>query len=64
MSPEEQDRHLRRWQTSRLAIQRTGFQAMKRLCCALYFSAPETYASIGYPGPPYDLVRSVRGASR
>jgi len=37
---------------------------MKRLCCALYFSAPETYASIGYPGPPYDLVRSVRGASR
>jgi hypothetical protein len=64
MTPEEQDAHLRRWQTSRLAIERTGFQAMKRLCCALYFSAPETYASIGYAGPPYDLVRSVRGASR
>jgi gluconate 2-dehydrogenase subunit 3-like protein len=64
MSPEEQDAHLRRWQTSRLALQRTGFQAMKRLCCALYFSAPETYAAVGYPGPPYELVRSVLGARR
>ncbi len=64
MSPAEQDAHLRRWQTSRLAIQRTGYQALKRLCCALYFSAPETYASVGYPGPPYELVKSVLGARR
>ncbi len=64
MSPGEQDAHLRRWQTSRLAIQRTGFQAMKRLCCALYFSAPETFSAAGYPGPPYELVRSVLGARR
>ena len=64
MTPEQQDAHLRRWQTSRFALQRTGFQAMKRLCCALYFSAPETYASVGYPGPPDDLVRSVLGARR
>jgi len=62
MSPEEQDAHLRRWQTSRFALQRTGYQAMKRLCCALFFSAPETYASVGYPGPPYELVKSVLGA--
>jgi hypothetical protein len=62
MSPEEQDAHLRRWQSSRLAIQRTGYQAMKRLCCALYFSDPATYASVGYPGPPYELVRSVVGS--
>jgi len=64
MSPEEQDAHLRRWETSRLAIQRTGYQAMKRLSCALYFSAPDTYASVGYPGPPYELVKSVLGARR
>ena len=64
LPPEEQDAHLRRWQTSRLAIQRTGFQAMKRLCCALYFSDPSTYGSGGYPGPPYELVKSVVGASR
>jgi len=64
MSAPEQDAHLHRWQTSRLAIKRTGYQALKRLCCALYFSAPETFASVGYPGPPYELVRSVVGARR
>jgi len=30
----------------------TGYQAMKRLCCALYFSAAETFAAVGYAGPP------------
>jgi hypothetical protein len=59
MDPDEQDAHLRAWRTSRLAIKRTGFQAMKRLCCAIYFGAPETYASVGYPGPPTELVKSV-----
>ena len=59
MSPQDQDRHLRSWATSRLAIRRTGFQALKRLAAAVYFGSPETYASVGYPGPPYDLVRSV-----
>jgi hypothetical protein len=62
MSPDEQDRHLRSWATSRLAIRRTGFQALKRLAAAIYFGSPETYASVGYPGPPYDLVRSVNAA--
>ena len=64
MSPGEQDAHLRRWQTSRLSIQRTGYQAMKRLCCALYFSAAETFAAVGYAGPPYELVKSVLGSRR
>lgn len=54
-----QDAHLKAWQTSRLAIRRTGFQAMKRLCCAIYFAAPASFASMGYPGPPYELVKSV-----
>lgn len=58
-APAEQDAQLKAWQTSRLAIRRTGYQAMKRLCCAIYFGSPETYASIGYPGPPYELVKSV-----
>jgi len=62
MSPDEQDRHLRSWATSRLAIRRTGFQALKRLAAAIYFGSPETYASVGYPGPPYELVRSVNAA--
>src|SRR3954469_8830170 len=62
MEPADQDAHLRRWQNSRLALQRTGFQAMKRLSCALYFSDPRTFAAVGYPGPPYELVRSVLGS--
>lgn len=62
--PAEQDAQLKAWQTSRLAIRRTGYQAMKRLCCAIYFGAPETYASIGYPGPPYELVKSALGGRR
>jgi hypothetical protein len=64
MDPREQDAHLTAWQTSRLPIRRTGFQAMKRLCCAIYFGSPETYASVGYPGPPTELVKSVLGARR
>ena len=63
-SAEEQDAQLRAWQTSRLAIRRTGFQAMKRLCCAIYFGSPETYASVGYPGPPYELVKSALESRR
>src|SRR2546421_313381 len=47
LSASEQDEHLRAWQTSRLAIKRTGFQAMKRLTCAIYFSSPSTFASVG-----------------
>jgi hypothetical protein len=59
MDAAQQDAHLSAWENSRLAIRRTGFQAMKRLCCAVYLGSPETYASVGYPGPPYDLVKSV-----
>jgi len=62
MSPQEQDAHLERWAGSRLAIRRTGFQALKRLTAAVYFGSPRTYASVGYPGPPDELVRSVNAA--
>lgn len=61
-TPDQQQAQLHDWATSRLAIRRTGYQAMKRLCAAIYFGSPETYPSIGYPGPPVDLVRSVRAA--
>lgn len=64
MDAAQQDAQLAAWQRSRLAIRRTGFQAMKRLCCAIYFGAPETYASLGYPGPPLELVRAALGAGR
>jgi hypothetical protein len=62
MDPAEQDAHLLAWATSRMAVRRTGFQALKRLSAAVYYGSPETYASVGYPGPPYDLVRTVNAS--
>jgi len=59
MTPEEQDARLLAWQSSRIAIERSGFQALKRLSSAVYFGDPATYASVGYPGPPTELVRSA-----
>jgi hypothetical protein len=51
-SEESREARLRVWERSRIALFRTGYQAMKRLCAACYYSAPATWASIGYPGPP------------
>jgi hypothetical protein len=51
-SPEEQDRRLKAWRDSRLTLLRTGYQAIKRLAHATYYSSPATFAAVGYPGPP------------
>ena len=51
-SPARREARLHAWQTSRIALFRTGFQAMKRLCGACYYSSPASWAAIGYPGPP------------
>jgi hypothetical protein len=50
--PASREARLRAWQTSRIALFRTGFQAMKRLCGACYYSSPASWPAIGYPGPP------------
>jgi Gluconate 2-dehydrogenase subunit 3 len=50
--PREQDARLRSWARSRIALRRSGFQALKRLVYAAYFGSPETWEAIGYPGPP------------
>jgi hypothetical protein len=51
-APGEQDARLEAWRRSRLALLRSGYQALKRLAHATYYSSPEVYALIGYPGPP------------
>lgn len=51
-SPAAQDSRLAAWEHSRMPLFRTGYQAMKRLCAACYYAAPEAWPSIGYPGPP------------
>jgi hypothetical protein len=51
-SPEEQTATLEGWRFSRFGLRRSGFQALMRLCNAVYYSDPLTYQEIGYPGPP------------
>lgn len=50
--PREQDERLSLWSHSRVAVFRSGYQAMKRLACACYYAAPEAWPATGYPGPP------------
>lgn len=57
-----QDRRLRRWQHSRLALRRTGFRALKRLVSAAYYASPETWGAVGYPGPPNSPALTPRAA--
>ena len=51
-TPAEQDARLEAWRRSRVTVLRSGYQALKRLAHAAYYSAPEVYARVGYPGPP------------
>jgi hypothetical protein len=51
-TPAEQDARIEAWRRSRLTVLRSGYQALKRLTHAAYYSSPEVYARIGYPGPP------------
>ena len=51
-TPAEQDARIEAWRRSRFAVLRSGYQALKRLTHAAYYSSPEVYARIGYPDPP------------
>lgn len=51
-SAARQDARLAAWARSRLAVFRTGHQALRRLASACYYAAPETWPATGYPGPP------------
>jgi hypothetical protein len=51
-TPADQDARLEAWRRSRLAMLRSGYQAMKRLAHAAYYSSPEVFSRVGYPGPP------------
>jgi hypothetical protein len=47
-----QDARLAAWAGSRVAVLRSGYQALKRLAGACYYAAPEAWPATGYPGPP------------
>lgn len=52
LSPAKRAAFLKKWETHRIGALRSGYQALKRLACACYYGNPESYASLGYPGPP------------
>jgi hypothetical protein len=58
-SAADQDARLEAWRRSRFDLLRSGYQAIKRLAHASYYSSPEIYALVGYPGPP--VVPAVAG---
>lgn len=59
LPPDAQDRSLRAWRESPWTFRRTVYQAIHGLAMAVYYSSPETYAAVGYPGPP--LLRPPGG---
>ena len=53
-----QDRVLASWRDSRLALRRSGYHALRRLCLGAYYGDERAWPSIHYGGPP-----SVNGFS-
>lgn len=51
LPPGSQDRMLEAWGRSRVPLQRTAMQAMRRLVLATYYGLPEGQAVTGYLGP-------------
>jgi len=50
--PATQDAILEGWRLSSILARRTIFKALNNLVGATYYGSPETYALVGYPGPP------------
>lgn len=51
LRPGQQDRYLRAWECSTVALVRFGFAAMRNLILVAYYTQPENWSRIGYPGP-------------
>lgn len=50
-------RVLERWRHSALDIRKSGYDAIRKLVAASYYSDSSTWAGIGYPGPPVSVKR-------
>jgi len=57
LDPKDQDRVLEEWRDSRVALRRTGYNALRTLVLAGYTQSPLTWKPIGYPGPPDDSLQ-------
>ncbi len=49
---DEVDNFLRRWRASRFALLRSAYAALHDLILGAWYGRPESWAAIGYPGPP------------
>ncbi len=51
MTDAQKDASLEAWMTSRLALRRMAFLALRNLAFLGYYSQPETWPRVGYQGP-------------
>ena len=51
LSPESQDAVLRHWRDSRLALRRTGYHALRRICLAVAYADEKQWPAVGYAPP-------------
>jgi len=51
MSDAAKDASLHAWMTSRLALRRQAFLALRNLCLVGWYSQPEVWRLVGYAGP-------------
>ena len=61
MTDAEKDASLRAWMTSRIALRRVGFTALRNLCFVGWYGQEATWPLIGYRGP---LLRRATAAPR
>ena len=59
LSAGRQDAWLRGWETSRIPLLRTAFQALRRLILSTHYADPSTWAAIGYRGPLHTRTPEV-----
>jgi len=52
LGPDAQDAVLEDFRTSRIAIRRSVYKALRGLVAASYWGDPRLYGAVGYPGPP------------
>jgi hypothetical protein len=58
LSPQGQHAVLESWRSSRIALRRTGFQALRKLCLQAYWVQESSWKAIGYD-PPSGLNASA-----
>lgn len=51
LDPQAQDDVLEAWRRSKLALRRTGYQALRKLCLATWYANEASWAPIGYAPP-------------